>query len=356
MRIGILTYHYPENRNYGALLQLYALYSTLERMGHIPYVIRYKFGSISYQGFKGFIINILIYILETRVFISFSKKYLKNKTIPVTHANAHHLNDCLDTFIVGSDQVWRAKYVPNIKDFFFQFVNENKKKISYAASFGSDTWNEVSQEVTEEIKLLLTRFSAVSVREQSGIEICKKLGCNNAEIVLDPVFLLSQSDYLKLIKRKHAKQKTISYFLLDSISLTTFNTIQSFSKSQKATLINLKGKQLPIIPQGIPLKYSFSQWLFYIQNSELIITDSFHCVAFCLIFKKQFICIPNINRGFTRLESLLKILDLQDRISPELNVNSLNYAHNNPIDYLKVNSILEPLKEKSINFLKQNLQ
>lgn len=355
MKIGILTFHYPENRNYGALLQLYALYTIVKRLGHKPYVINYQF----WEKPKVFTIKlyeIVDYIFTVFPFEIFSRKYLLNKTQRVNTHTANILNNKIDTFIVGSDQVWRYKYIDNIYDFFFAFVDDNHRKISYAASFGIDTWSEAPYEATENIKKLLKRFHAVSVREESGVSICKQLE-KDAIMVLDPVFLLSRQDYNKLIssKQNNSKGTYIAKLLFDEHPECT-QTIKSFSDYLKLSIVDLNGLKIPLI-NTILRKHSVRSWLKYIRDSRIVITDSFHCTAFCLIFNKPFICVLNKSRGIARLESLLKIVGLKDRmLTPSATgIDEFIMLYNKVIDYTLINEELQPYKEKSLHFLIENL-
>jgi len=357
MKIGILTYHFPENRNYGAMLQLYALYTTLSRMNHIPYVINYKFTKDTNFGLKGKVKNLLIKYFATSNFAKFSKTFLPNKTKLVDDKSANELNSELDLFIVGSDQVWRYNYVPHITNFFFDFVDDNHKKISYAASFGLDQWNEAPIEVTNQVKVLINRFEAVSVREKSGIDVCRKFD-KEAQLVLDPVFLLSKSDYELLIKfdkkRKKQKNQYIAKMILDPITEYD-DLISAFGKKTRTNIIDLNGTKLPFINHITNKKHSISHWLNLIKNSKLVITDSFHCIAFCIIFNKQFICLSNVQRGLSRLESLLEVLGLKNRIVTSLSENHFSESIHNIINFDQVQLRLNKLKEDSLTFLQTNI-
>ena len=79
-------------------------------------------------------------------------------------------------YIVGSDQCWRPRYSPLITNYFLDFIKEKEhvKRVSYAASFGTSEW-EFDQQTTEECSLLLRRFGAISVREDSAVELIKNI-------------------------------------------------------------------------------------------------------------------------------------------------------------------------------------
>src|SRR5690606_22627300 len=103
-----------------------------------------------------------------------------------------------DIAVVGSDQVWRPKYSPDIYNYFGDFLGNKKQIISYAASFGVDNW-EFTKKQTDICKKLVKKFKAVSVRESSAIDLCYQYLGTDAELVLDPALLLSKDDYQKVI-------------------------------------------------------------------------------------------------------------------------------------------------------------
>ncbi|MBA4850519.1 polysaccharide pyruvyl transferase family protein [Emticicia sp. BO119] len=355
MKIGILTHHYPENRNYGAMLQLFATYTTILKLGHTPVVINYKFTEDKVESIKSLTRDFILTHLGTQPFIEFSNKYLPNKTNEVTSSCAKELNSSIDLFLVGSDQVWRYSYVPNLEDFFFSFVDDSHKKISYAASFGLDKLN-VPAKVLERVKELIKRFDAISVRETSGVKICEELGVY-AQLVLDPVFLLEEEEYLKLIKNEEiftrVNDRYIAHMLLDDYS-GNINFINNLASKMNRKVFDLKGIKYPIVNRITNKLYSIPQWLNFIKNSEMIITDSYHCVAFCIILKKPFICIANPNRGMARLESLLGLLGLKHLFVTDAEYYKIDQIPE--IDYNVVYEKLAFLKANSLEFLKEGLR
>ncbi|WP_165470899.1 polysaccharide pyruvyl transferase family protein, partial [Klebsiella pneumoniae] len=109
-----------------------------------------------------------------------------------------------DAIFVGSDQVWRPKYAPHLNSYFLGFldIDSKTKKISYAASFGSDEW-EYSPEQEYECKNLAKRFDAISVRESLAVDMCNDHFDVAAQHVLDPTMLLTKEDYIELFKDKN---------------------------------------------------------------------------------------------------------------------------------------------------------
>lgn len=217
MKIAILTQ--PLLENYGGILQNYALQVVLKRLGHNCYTIHYSRQTLLFA-----------IILWCKYFLKCIIRHPGRNSKPPTIGNCiHHRRDHVasfvrkhivetspqkgldsnmdflrefDAFIVGSDQTWRPIY--NLKDeLYYKFLdfvpNDSKaKRISYAASFGTDYW-EYTDEQTRKCKCLIQKFDAVSVREAVGIDFCSRYFAVEAQQVLDPTLLLSADDYRSLI-------------------------------------------------------------------------------------------------------------------------------------------------------------
>jgi len=201
-RVGIVTL--PLHFNYGGILQAFALQQALKSLGYDAVVIGWPMNTIKER---------IKYVLY-----KFSGVYqFVNNNIHILRLNSPFLDEdikrnCLRTFIVGSDQVWRPCMGANRNDNVTRyFLTTDEKccirKIAYAASFGIDSWGFTNEE-TIKARKLVEKFKAVSVRENSGIELCKKyLGINNVSLVLDPTMLLQKGFYEDFIKSSPFKTK-----------------------------------------------------------------------------------------------------------------------------------------------------
>lgn len=380
-KVGILTFSHTKNMNFGAMLQSYALYTAIERCGYESYIIdwdikkklifsfksinaisKYSFLKAVIRRIIGVSLSPLLNLISIKIggstFFEFSKKYLPNKTIKVTKNSFSKLNNSIDIFVVGSDQVWRYKSCPDIKTFFLDFVEDEKIKFAYAASFGIDKWNEAPVDITHEVSHLIKRFNRISVREDKGVDICSSTFGVNATQVLDPTLLLEKSDYEKIINEGNflytIKSDFIAVMLLDNISNDSFN--KKLSNITQLSTINIKGAELKLIGRQFVKFNSIPHWLEMIQKAHFIVTDSFHCAVFCLIFEKPFAVIINKERGSNRLESLLSLFKINDVL-----FESKEEFLNSKIWMTKINyrSIKEKIKEermKSIQFLNNALK
>lgn len=271
-----------------------------------------------------------------------------NENISLTTPRTKHVERQIvekfgfEGIIVGSDQVWRPKYVILIQDMFLNFCKDMPiKRIAYAASFGTDQW-EFTDEQTEICAHLAQQFDAVSVRESSGVSLCRKHLDIEATNVLDPTLLLTAEDYTRLCIDIPRKKPFVFAYILDQ-SEEKLKMIKDFASS--------KGLPYLIQSAGPAIKQddSIELWLSRFRDATYIITDSFHGTAFSINFGKDFYVFSNKGRGNSRFESLLGLFDLQGRIIDHaINVNSR-------INWQGVNNKLIEERQKSMKWLKEVL-
>lgn len=357
MKIGILTC--PLGLNYGGILQAYALQTTLKNMGHQVYVIDYKtpippFYVYVIRAFKKYICKRPVHIHVERDYIRLMENsHLKIKQFIDKYINLFPINsfkdikpDSFDIIIVGSDQIWRKPYFTkdyheSIDRAFLSFTKGwNIKRYAYAASFGVDKW-EYSEEDTSLCRDMAQLFDAISVREESGIKLCRKyLGCK-AIHVLDPTLLLKKEDYIKLINQNTPPKSTgnlLCYILDDTEQKNSL--ITDISKETKLNPFSV------ISNKHLETKPSVESWLTGFNDANFVITDSFHACVFSLIFNKPFLVIGNKYRGLTRINSLLKMFNQEHRLVIEGCKINLT-----PNIISKPNVNWEHLKQNSLEFL-----
>ena len=323
MRINIITQ--PLFCNYGGILQNYALQEVLRRMGHEVLTVNVPPREIaSHPGWKDYayaIINLGKRIrgqyecpfLNPHTFakkereLSEPQREFINKHInkvdcqsPFTHDTV--LEHPADLWIVGSDQVWRPWCSPNIGNYFFDFLDYDTPRIAYAASFGTDRW-EISEEQTPRVKELAARFKAISVREASGVELCKDYLGIEAQHVLDPTMLLTAEDYLALTgENDYPQERYIATYILDP------NPAKKKAIKDAARAFGLR-----VVPVGRMHRDCFDSvesWLATIAHADRVITDSFHGTVFSIIFRRPVKILENDIRGNSRLKSLIVMLGL----------------------------------------------
>jgi len=333
--------------NYGSVLTYYALVQVLQKLGNKVLMIEKPSFRSDFE---------LDPNTHSRKFANKHYNISGFRTID----ELPELNNFCHTFMLGSDQVFNPGCYKGFKNtLFFDFVNNDKKKIAYAASFGHPNINFPT---TERIKLnyYLNKFEGVSVREASGLDTLNKLKVPGVH-VLDPVFLCDHSKYEDLISEVPPLKDNdfILSYILDP-NEDKRNLILKTAEIKNKKFINIldglthkyeKNNKLLNLENTLP-PTNLPTILAHYQKANFVITDSFHGTCMAILFKKPFIAIANRHRGITRFESILKLLNLRHRLVFNITENTLN----NPelfsnIDYNAVYKILDAEKEKSLNWL-----
>lgn len=374
MKISIITL--PLHANYGGIIQAYALQTVLERMGHEVTVISRplrlhpgRWACIKY--IKRFVWK---YLLCRNQFVFLEKRYNRRQKLIETNTKrfigkyiklrniqgfGELTKEEVDAFVVGSDQVWRPVYFcgmfkSKLENAYLEFAeNWNIKRIAYAPSFGTDEW-EYDKEQTASCRRLIQMFDAVSVREESGVRLCKDyLGRTNVEWVLDPTMLLEKEDYENLIPQGLHADGDLMYYVLEETTdirdlickIAKKYTLKPFQTN--ANVVDASSLE-EVYPQP-PVE----QWLVGFRDAKVVITDSFHACVFSILFHKPFVVIGNKGRGYSRFESLLKRFGLENRLIE--NVSQFNEDMLKPLP----ESIYEKLaiyRKNSMDFLSEVLE
>ncbi|WP_168417231.1 polysaccharide pyruvyl transferase family protein [Acinetobacter indicus] len=374
-KIAILTQ--PLHVNFGGTLQNFALQKKLLQMGYEVQTINYQWKKVS--DFRKFLSLVKYKMLLKKVNYPFFNKELKALRAEHTRFISKNINispilysvkdlkkyfdeNNFDAVIVGSDQVWRVAYSPRIESFFLDFLSQNYKirKVAYSASFGIDEW-QFNSKKTLEIKSLFHKFNAVSVRENSAVDLCQQYLDIKVKHTLDPTLLLEAREYLELLNSKHKDSKNIGeifVYVLDGseIKEKIINIISQkldkkvfYNQPQNKVKVNCLIKNLEnyIYP-------SIEDWIESFFEADFIITDSFHGTVFSIIFNKPFISIVNKERGASRFNSFLGQLGLTNRMVDDINDINDDLI-NSKIDYDNINNKITGLREISLNYLKGSL-
>lgn len=262
-----------------------------------------------------------------------------------------------DYFIVGSDVVWAQVKGAVHRIRFLDFETQKGfEKIAYAPSFGKD-W--IPKENEQTIKECLKDFKALSVREKSSIKMLNKLGISNIEHVCDPTLLFNKESWKNIENKIEINDRYIFVYLLGK------SKKQRDEIKKMAQEMNLKIVSIPHANQEYGKvdeefgdykihNCSPEEWLWLIDNSEYVVTDSFHGVVFATIFEKKFIVLKridvvNINN---RMIDYLDTIDECDKILEELNSKRLKEME---WDYSNINLKLEKFIADSKQYLKRSI-
>ena len=380
-----INYDYPD---YGGMLQAYALYSVIKRMGYEPYAININLlnNDIRVKKCKYFLENIFdLSILQEKskiVFKALRKNYdqqfaqnmskrleafenFYKASFATTKAYVSWeelKNDCnnFSSIIVGSDQLWLPSNIAG--DYYtLSFVPDDVNKIAYATSFGVST---LPDKQASQARIFLNRINYLSAREETGQKIIESLINKRVPLVCDPALLLSELDWDAIAtKGRIIDEKYIfCYFMGDNPWQRKFVTeLKAKTGCKVVGLLHLDqyiGNDEKYVDYA-PYDVSPADFINLVKNAEFICTDSFHGTVFSIIYRKVFFTFMRFSDKATlstnsRIDSLLKTLHLESQLVCSL--YDLNRHISSSIDYGKITQVLGDFKNQSLDYLRRGLE
>lgn len=342
MDIKIITCH--NVYNFGASLQAYALSYYLKTLGHNVEIINYQPGyqrslfslkAINNPKYNKPILRQLYIFAKLwgringlkskKAFDKFTSTYLPLTREYASYDDLYHHPPKADLFIAGSDQIWNT-YFPNGRDkaFYLRFGECKTRKISYAPSFAIDT---ISPDLHDFVQSNIKSLDAVSVREKSALRILNSLDIKSAIQVCDPVFLLDKSHWMHLAQ---LSELNLSNYILVYECSDNFKVKDSAKRLRDVTgnkIVYLGSWEYADIniPHASPIDF-----LNAINNSNFVITDSYHATLFSILFEKQFFVADRTEPLNSRIHDILNLMSLTNRIisTPDsISVSGINF-HN----------------------------
>lgn len=314
MRISIITCQNVDN--HGARLQAYALAKHLSDQGNAVEIIDYRPpymdptyqvfywpepGIKAWERFFYFLPNRILMRRRHRSFVSFANQYLP-LTKRVYHSIAELRSDPpeADLYIAGSDQIWNTSFKNGTDPaFYLDFGGANIRRESYAASFATE---EILPSAIPFVKESLKRFDKITVREKSGLRILEELGFQGEQIN-DPVFLLSRDEWTTMCDGTGRDKRYVLVY--------DFFSDEGIRKKAKEVA---RQKKLPIY--AICPRYQWyavknfmiagpRTFLSLVKNADCLITNSFHGIAFSMIFDTPFVFVERPDGLNGRMRNLL---------------------------------------------------
>ncbi|MBQ3014432.1 MAG: polysaccharide pyruvyl transferase family protein [Clostridia bacterium] len=370
MKIGILTLN--QSYSYGACLQAYATFYALQEMGHEVEFINYVneeeqsqnhlFSNRSdwsmLKNAKASLLNILFLRVHNskKAFDSFHTEFLEKKRRTLTKEELQDLQ--YDVLLSGSDQLWNPTIFSKLDTAYFLDFGTAKKRISYAASAGSHCFSENEIHI---LKPLLEQYDAISVREKQLKHQLEDSFSLKSEVVIDPTFLLTAEEWLNIDFRRNFKAKG-RYILLYMIGVPF-----SEYKERYAPLVEYVKRKLNL-PVYVVGNSSFLHvpggdrnltgmtpigLVHAIHQADLVLTSSFHGVAFSINLNRPFIALENSNPD--RVNNLLTLCGLENRKLSGLDKDACE-ALLRPYGYMYANEQLKQHREASKAWVQEQLK
>lgn len=353
-KVGILTFYL--NHNYGSTLQCYALRKAIQKISNYDVsVIPHVFIDKIINGFGETYLREQ-YDKRLKKFDDFLKTEIGCTGRHISYVTKKNVPKC-DYYIAGSDVIWNTVLTQKDTNYFLDFAEGmDVTKIAYAPSLGVSDVKKLSINIFDKY---IDKFDFLSIREKRDIHFIQKFTNKEVAHVLDPTFLLEREDYLSLIE-KEEKKTDEKFILLYLIYDRTENIIKIIDYVNRISLE--KGYKVIHFIYNIPYyifedrgeSFAFSgpkEFLWYINNAELVITNSFHGLAFSVIFQKSFY-VSVRKDGESKLEGMLKELGLEERkFKMDISFENTSFY----LDYEETNKKLDYLKKKSFEYLKKSL-
>lgn len=357
-----------DNPNFGTYLQALALGLTIQKYGATVEIVHYERPGWHSNGLKdralsklSFMLPLICKILRKPAPLQqYECRKFVGRYMPITKAY-YSYNELVkdppkaDVYLTGSDQVWNTTHNHGVdKSFYLGYAPKGSYKVAYAASIGMDN---IPQQYQETTKQLLSQYSYISVREASNVDLLRSIGIDS-ELVLDPTLLFNKNDWSK-ISRAYVSPKP--YILVYSVETEEIG--REVSKVARGIAnktgmdvycITYSGREGAIPDCDKYIIYATpDMFLSFMQGASFVVASSFHATAFAINFHKPFISVAP-DRFSSRIDSLLNITGLKSRKINDSNDDYLHFVDEN-IDYNDVEDSLKPLRQKSLEFIKNKV-
>jgi hypothetical protein len=367
MRIGICTFHWADN--YGAMLQAHALQRAVVECGHTADILDYR-PFLPVGGLRAWVARTpygFIAKMEARyraqLFTAFRNRYLTMTGRRVfSPGDLAAYASAYDVLIAGSDQIWNPRWLqqsPGMEQVYFLRFDKGAacRRIAYAASFGHADIGTIEPAWREQIGIWLKDFYAISVREASGRDIVQNLtGRNDTEHVADPTMLLERQHYETLAGPATEREDYLFNFMLHGLDSDADRLCREIAEGQKWRVVKCDASKTAL-HRGWVLP-SPGGWLKQIRDAGLVVTNSFHCTVFCLIFHVPFVTVligGPVGSMNTRVVELLNACGLGRRIvSPGQAVDRKIFFE--PVDWTAVDRTIKSWRDRSKTFLSRSLR
>ena len=359
-RVGIVTFH--RSASYGACLQAYATCWFIRSLGCEAEMVDYtnkqeqKFHRWSYKEngkVSGYVTSLIknvlfgkkiyadrIYGNPERYYPLSPKRYTQKEQMQGLH---------YDVLVAGSDQIWSPAITKEIDDVYLLQFGTADRRISVASSLGSVVLSEEEHAV---FKRALKTFAAVSVREPFAKKQLEQDTDKEISILLDPTFLLDQNEWVEQLARKsiyyHTKEKYILTFFV-APQPDYRQRVQGYADKMQLPVWSIQSIRIKRVNSSkVIVNAKMEDFLALVKNAALVVTDSFHGAALSVNLNTDFVAFQNTGNP-VRVKTLMGELGIPERVD-------LAPADYRPIQYEKVNEILEPLREETRNWVKNALE
>lgn len=371
MRIGIITWF--TGPNYGTNLQAIALQYYLRKQGYEVELINCEVESEYSKNRRTFIEKIEFFPekcaqkLACRVFFKKEKAIRDEKLVKTIRKNCILTRRCeaekdlvevfnsFDLLISGSDQIWNPNWYHRF--YYADYEGVTTRRISYAPSMGV---TKILDEVEPEIKRSVSKFDAISVREENAASLLEPYSKYKPVVAVDPTLLLDSNDWASILPPTGAAPKSdyvLGFFIEGNFD--HLHATKKFAKQKKMKYVFVPYSGLSYYQIGDRrADAGLEDLLELIRNARYVITDSFHITVFSIIHRKQFYSFMRyrenpVTSTNSRIRNLLHMAGLENR---GLEFGTRKIKELPDIDYAPHMKMLQQEIEKSKEFLQKSIR
>ena len=362
-------------KNYGSVLQCYALCKAVENLGYQSEVVWEKGNISNHYDLRPrkimkilwkmatspkLLSDVLKSVKEVRskeidqrvvelfdLFVSkyFNQTFLQhNQLVKVSHSDEYH------KFICGSDQIWTSTTLYVDPLMYLRFAPQ-EKRIAYAPSIGRDYIPEYNR---REMRKYISQIPSVSIRETVGQKLISELTGRKVPVVLDPTLLLTQEQWSEIEVHPEDSTKYILCYFLDAPDQTMQERIVQFARNHNLRIVALGNEVRGQGEEIQPAVCGPAEFLGYVDHAEMVITDSYHGMLFAINYGKRFWSVARNYKQYDQSSRQLSVLDMlgcRDRY-----LNAEGEFSMEALDYEQIGSVIQQMRSQSVQFLKNALE
>ncbi|MGP9664702.1 polysaccharide pyruvyl transferase family protein [Halomonas sp. AOP22-C1-8] len=356
--VAILGWWY--GANYGSMTTYFGLHQAISSLGYSVLMVHEPLG---YNGYR-------VKWPHDLLSMKFADRMGYEYTNQFHFSELPHLNDKVNTFVVGSDQLWNPMIGRVNDDLFLDFVSDKNGRVAYATSFGNKGTKKFDGEFGEKHSKNLQKFDAISVREEYAVDIARDVFGVEADKVVDPVFLLEKAEYERLADSANwqpegdylnvfyldptPEKRRVAETVADKLGLSKIVIIPNPDKGRALSMEIFSGDRFEYVPED-----AVENFLAAYKNANYVITDSFHGTAFSIIFERPFSSIYNTKRGADRFVNILKHFKFGESRRLYETDDATTVAQNSNVsttlDFTAASDVLKADRESSMAWLKDTL-
>lgn len=366
--------------NYGGALQGYALVTQLRKMGFDAHDVHYVSKNITSKAENDrlsklkhkikqltdlqairFKVYMILHKKELAANMEAFQEFVKKNDLAYNNGKFYSIEELSSlseefyAFITGSDVVWDPYNTQNKNDegYFLDFCTSSCKRIAYAPSIGV---TKLPPQSEENLKELLEKFSALSIREKSGSDLIKNVTGINVPVVLDPTLLVDPKEYERIVRiPDNLPEHYIAVYRFGNNPHTDIK-IREISRKYSLPVVFIPARN-----EGFSPRYDLGpgEFIGVIRKADLVITDSFHCTIFSLLNHTPFLTFvrsnpKNVTSTQSRVINLLETFDMTDRyILPDTEIEIEDIFS---LDFNKFEGKISKMREESLNYLDSALK